>query len=674
MESSGVLCESVRINFDRPILDALDLRIPYGSIYGLVGASGCGKTTLIRCIWGYYKPSHGIVRTLGHQPDAHSLKSLIPGPAVGYMPQDVNLDNCLTARETLAYFGKCYNILDEQLDEKLVKFRRVLKIKNLDLKVNSLSSGQRRRLSFVCSVINEPSLLLLDEPTVGSDPVTRDFMWKYIIEQRDQNGATVLVTTHYIDELIYSNMIGIMRDGKIQLEVNPTVARSQFTGESLSSIIGQIMYKDEWDAENTPRNTTPDPENAEPEASSYSRKNVSIGKMNRRKDTFFTPFMHRQSKMTQRLIILPALIACICNFISIITFSNIYGNFDEDSITFAIVDPANQSKVLLDIDPIHKIPTICLPAESNAMEAVESRANTGYILFADEFEARMLEWVECLFKNHPSCSGKHVGIARYHGDYSNFILSEYARWILDESFRNIALNLSKSIHGDSRLIDFIETRAIIEISGPDVFYSKAHHELVWRLLVHISFCNSLFVLGMILVSDKKNAVVERQLAIGYKKHQIIFYHLIWNILIALITSYINYFTTVPLVAPVNVKNSHIFPLFVITILTIVSVLATHILVEFIPNVAVLSIFNLFSIISGFSIGRILRPSNTFPYYATYLSNLFPSSAGGDAVVAVMIQGMDYSSDKVIWSLIELIAQTLVYFVVLMLKVFCLGAS
>lgn len=139
--------------------------------YGLLGASGCGKTTLLSCIVGRRRLNSGEIWVLGGRPG--SKGSGVPGPRLGYMPQELALYGEFTIRETLIYFGWIYGMTTPEVDEKTDALLKLLQMPNASRFIKNLSGGQQRRMSLAAALLHTPELLILDEPTVGVDPVLR---------------------------------------------------------------------------------------------------------------------------------------------------------------------------------------------------------------------------------------------------------------------------------------------------------------------------------------------------------------------------------------------------------------------------------------------------------------------------------------------------------------------
>ncbi|XP_076173781.1 ABC transporter G family member 20 [Ptiloglossa arizonensis] len=213
------------------ILNGLNLAVSQGSIYGLLGASGCGKTTLLSSVVGVRKLDSGDIWVLGGKP--RSKESGIPGPRVGYMPQDVSLVNEFSVIGALYYFGRINGLSDYTIEERYMYLKDLLQLPPKDRLVGDMSGGQQRRLSFAAALLHKPELLILDEPTVGLDPVLRDNIWNHLMKITREEGVTVIITTHYIEEAKNADKIGLMRNGKLLAEASPSEILEKYQTESL---------------------------------------------------------------------------------------------------------------------------------------------------------------------------------------------------------------------------------------------------------------------------------------------------------------------------------------------------------------------------------------------------------------------------------------------------------
>ncbi|XP_053204943.1 ABC transporter G family member 23-like [Panonychus citri] len=218
-----------------PILTNLHLTIPKGCIYGLIGPSGCGKTTLQKCIMGVYKPDHGVISVFGLPPGSQG--STVPGPSVGYMPQDIALDSELTVREQLTFLGRINNLPNDLINSRIDEITTTLEIGDLDKRSGEFSGGQQRRISLACTLIHQPSLYLLDEPTVGSDIVLVHKIWNYLKHLRDTTGATIIISTHYIEEVNSADLFGFMSKGTIIIQDSPSNFREISKSRTLEEAI-----------------------------------------------------------------------------------------------------------------------------------------------------------------------------------------------------------------------------------------------------------------------------------------------------------------------------------------------------------------------------------------------------------------------------------------------------
>lgn len=197
-------------------VDRLNLRIEKGITYGLLGPNGSGKTTTIKMLCGLLKITGGEAWILGAKVGQDSVAQRI-----GYMPQETALYLDLTVHENLSLFGEIYGMRRAEIDCQEAELLKFIDLENWkNALISTLSGGMRHRVSLACSLLHSPELLFLDEPTVGVDPELRISFWKYF-RQLGQNGVTVIITTHYMDEAHHCDKIGLIRAGRLIAEGTP---------------------------------------------------------------------------------------------------------------------------------------------------------------------------------------------------------------------------------------------------------------------------------------------------------------------------------------------------------------------------------------------------------------------------------------------------------------------
>lgn len=195
-------------------VDGISLSIPKGEIYGLIGPNGSGKTTLIRLCIGLLHPTSGEIRLLGQSIPNKPILS-----KVGYMTQASALYEELTVPENVAFFAEmCGSHEPAWIDEAIALVDLQDRARSL---LRTLSGGMRQRTSLACSLAHRPSLLLLDEPTVGVDPQLRATFWSYFRKLAD-SGVTLVVSSHVMDEAERCDRLGFIRQGKLLAEGSST--------------------------------------------------------------------------------------------------------------------------------------------------------------------------------------------------------------------------------------------------------------------------------------------------------------------------------------------------------------------------------------------------------------------------------------------------------------------
>lgn len=212
-------------------VDNLNVQVKKNTIFGLVGPDGAGKTTTMRMLCSLLSPDSGTAKIAGYDilTESNEIKNHI-----GYMPQKFSLYGDLTVLENLEFYSEVYQVPKKQSKEK-IEF--LLKFSNLTDHSNKLadqlSGGMKQKLALSCNLIHTPEYLLLDEPTIGVDPVARREFWKILFELRDQ-GTTIFISTPYMDEAERCDEVGLMDKGRIIRRDNPTNIINSFEYHLLS--------------------------------------------------------------------------------------------------------------------------------------------------------------------------------------------------------------------------------------------------------------------------------------------------------------------------------------------------------------------------------------------------------------------------------------------------------
>ncbi len=213
MNKDAVVIDELRVRSGRhDVFDGLSLRIPRGQVIGLLGPSGCGKTTLMRSIVGVQRTHGGTVEVLGEPAGSRALRS-----RVSYGTQGSAVYTDLTVRENLRYFASVLRAPRADVDRVLAQ---VGLTSHANQSVDALSGGQLNRVSLGAALLGSPELVVLDEPTVGLDPVLRSELWT-LFRQIADAGTTMLVSSHVMDEALRCDRLLLMRDGRIIADTTP---------------------------------------------------------------------------------------------------------------------------------------------------------------------------------------------------------------------------------------------------------------------------------------------------------------------------------------------------------------------------------------------------------------------------------------------------------------------
>jgi ABC-2 type transport system ATP-binding protein len=235
---AAVAVEGLRVvRGDREVLHGLDFEVPAGNIVGLLGPSGCGKTTLMRAIVGVQIVAEGRVDVLGLPAGRAELRR-----RVGYVTQAPSVYADLSVRENLRYFARILDVGHGRIDEVI---EAVDLGRYAEQTADSLSGGQRARVSLATALLGEPELLVLDEPTVGLDPVLREALWKTFRGLAESSGTTLLVSSHVMDEAGRCDNLLLMRDGRLLSTETPDELRARTGEQDLESAFLALIRAEE---------------------------------------------------------------------------------------------------------------------------------------------------------------------------------------------------------------------------------------------------------------------------------------------------------------------------------------------------------------------------------------------------------------------------------------------
>ncbi len=218
---------------DFKAVDAITFEVKKGEIFGFLGANGAGKTTAMKMLIGISIPTSGkaLVADFDVFTHAENIKKNI-----GYMSQKFALYDDLTVKENITFFGGIYGLSRARIKEKTVQLIEELGLHEVaNQLVGSLPLGWKQKISFSVALLHNPKIVFLDEPTGGVDPITRRQFWEMIYKTAN-NGTTIFVTTHYMDEAEYCDRVSIMVNGKIEALDTPEKLKNQFGVTNMNDV------------------------------------------------------------------------------------------------------------------------------------------------------------------------------------------------------------------------------------------------------------------------------------------------------------------------------------------------------------------------------------------------------------------------------------------------------
>ncbi|MFD3157206.1 ATP-binding cassette domain-containing protein [Haloimpatiens sp. FM7330] len=233
---NNIIVKNVTKRFDdKLVLDNISFEIKEGDIFGLIGPNGAGKSTLISIMTGLLKANGGEVTIGGYSISKQPIKAK---ELIGLVPQELALMETLSAYDNLEYFGAFYGLGGKLLKERIAEALEVTGLnEKKKVKVKKFSGGMKRRLNLAVAIMHRPKILILDEPTVGVDPQSRNYIFEFIKKINKEYNTTVLYTSHYMEEIEHlCNEIFILDEGK------EIASGSKSMIKSMANIHGTIKF------------------------------------------------------------------------------------------------------------------------------------------------------------------------------------------------------------------------------------------------------------------------------------------------------------------------------------------------------------------------------------------------------------------------------------------------
>jgi len=236
----AVLVDNLVVRFEHvTAVGGVSFAVAPGEVFGLLGPNGAGKTTTIRVLTTLLAPTAGRALVAGHDVRGESLAVRA---SIGYIPQAISVDGALTAWENLDFYGRVTGVPRRERRERIAEAIETMELEHmLDRLARTLSGGMLRRLEIASALLNRPRVLFLDEPTVGLDPNARTMVWERLQALREQEGTTILVTTHVMEEAErHCDRLGVIDRGRLIEQGEPAELIERHGVESLEDVFTTI--------------------------------------------------------------------------------------------------------------------------------------------------------------------------------------------------------------------------------------------------------------------------------------------------------------------------------------------------------------------------------------------------------------------------------------------------
>ncbi|XP_053204942.1 ABC transporter G family member 23-like [Panonychus citri] len=666
----AVYGENISVNLgslSRPnfVLNKLFISIPKGCIYGLIGPSGCGKTTLQRTIIGLRKPDYGSLKVFNQIPN--SKGSNIPGPLIGYMPQEIALDDELTVSEQLTFLGRLAGLSNETIKSKCCEILSIMSIADPSKKSTQFSTGQRRRISLACSLIHSPELLLLDEPTVGSDIVLVHKIWTYLRKLNETVGTTIVITTHYLEEVTRTDYFGFMANGEIKFQGKPKDFMRSVGAVTFEEAIlikynslnndKKMLTKDEL--------TNGNQLNQIEQRQSTSTESSSVFKPKISRFYSLTLLLWRYLLRWKATLLYPYLLLCISSVFIGYFMTNFFGRPMVD-LTVAYVNLANSSVYISKLNEYlvsRDINLVNVPDEIIGRKMVENGQAAAYFIVPQEFDLGLETRVASALSTNADEALQLAGRITMYQDKSHIIISETIVKELYEALIDIMDSIvsSKGLIGNR--LEYFSIQGVIErTDDPELFVSMPLFLI--RLLTFFVESYSMMMFTYWVTKESHEPMNERLSSLGITN-----YHLKGTAtLLATFALSLAYFGMFAVFIPLfDIPNKGHLVLIVPIIVGCVlcGIFKAILLGSLIESDVTCFILNLFYSGVTWAYGCIAWPYESVYYFIQPLTYLFPNHVSSEAVIRIIVYG-DIIHPKVIKGYLFISVMVLVHLILVLL--------
>ncbi|CAG2101120.1 unnamed protein product [Medioppia subpectinata] len=501
-------------------------------IFAMLGPNGTGKTTLMRVILGQLKLKSGTIEVFGKMAGSASLG--IPGPGVGYMPQELALFDYFTIGEILYYYAMIYHMTREEIDESVNNLRELLHFPENSRIISQLSGGQQRRVSIAITMLHKPRLVILDEPTVGVDSLLRHRIWQYLENMCDKYGQTVIITTHYIEEARSAHNVAFIMSGAVLRQSNPQQLMDEYQCPTLEDVFLQLCHSKE-NTDNLNKDTK-----CSGNTNIYLDNNDIITPIEENinyKNNAFIDWQRMKAMLIKQTIMIKRRPLFVCAYYGLTIIGIIAMNMiitqDIKHIPFGVYNSdvindnqTSLSRLFIDSLDLNNVRLSHYPSSDSAVKSVINGSNYLVFEFRDNFSNNFETRVTDMFD--ASNESIENGIIHLYVDFSNIHIGYMAVKYLLTGYNKFIDKLGLMLN-KTRISEQLSTINIIEVFNGDL--SKVGVTFMFlgpQMFIFMEFIWGMLLSAFIMVNDKSTNVMNRVFVSGVTEYEYMGAHILIN--------------------------------------------------------------------------------------------------------------------------------------------------